>query len=556
MAQKTVTVYCRNNKQYKDYPLGTSLQEIYQDMNIQLPFQVVAARVNYKVESLNFLIYKPKDIEFIDATTSSGMRVYERSLCMVLAKAVEDLYPGATLRIEHPISNGDYCDIDFPEGELTEEHIAALRARMHEIVAEDLPIVEEEKQTSFVTKLFRERQQMDKVFLLETLGNAYTRYFRIGDFYDYYNSVLVPSTGYLRVFELQSFYGGILLQMPSKQNPDALNAFVPQPKLFEVFKEFLHWNKIMGLSNVGDFNVMARTRNIYELIKISEALHEKKIAQIADMIQKRLPKSRFVMISGPSSSGKTTFSKRLSIQLMAAGVRPLVLSLDNYFVNRKDTPLDEHGEWDFENLYAIDLELFNKQLKQLLNGEEVEVPFYNFEIGERQYRGDKLHLGDNSVLLIEGIHALNPELSHEIPDDMKFCVYVSTLTTISLDNHNRLTTTDTRLLRRIVRDYKFRNYDARETLSRWPSVRRGEEKWIFPYQEYADVMFNSALLFELSVLRKHAEPILSDVPQYCEQYTEAHRLLKLLRYFVPIYDHEIPPTSLLREFLGGSSFIY
>ena len=556
LLKKTVTIYCRNNKVYKDYPLGTSLQEIYTDMNIQLPFQVVAARVNYKVESLNFLIYKPKDIEFIDASTSSGMRVYERSLCMVLAKAVEDLYPGATLRIEHPISNGDYCNLDIADGNITEEHVSALRNRMKEIIAEDLPIEEVETQTAVVTQLFRERKQMDKVFLLETLGNAYTRYFRIGDFVDYYNSILVPSTGYLKVFELQGLNGGILLQMPSKSNPNQLMKFIPQPKLFEVFKEFLQWNKIMGLSNVGDFNVMAKTRNIYQLIKISEALHEKKIAQIADMIQKRLPQSKFVMISGPSSSGKTTFSKRLSIQLMVTGVKPIVLSLDNYFVNRKDTPLDENGEWDFENLHAIDLDLFNRQLKQLLNGEEVEVPFYNFEIGERQYRGNKLRLEENSVLLIEGIHALNPELSQEIPDEMKFRIYVSTLTTISLDNHNRLTTTDTRLLRRIVRDFKFRNYDARETISRWPSVRRGEEKWIFPYQEYADVMFNSALLFELSVLRKHAEPILSDVPQYCEQYTEAHRLLKLLKYFAPIYDYEIPPTSLLREFLGGSSFRY
>lgn len=554
MIKRTVTIFCRNTQEYKEYPLGVSLQEIYNDLKIQLPYQVVAARVNYKVESLNFLIYKPKDVEFIDASSSSGMRVYERSLCMVLAKAVNDLYPNAVLRIEHPISNGDFCNVDLPSGELTEEIVNAIRNRMCEIIADDLPIVEEEKRNATVMELFKSKGQMDKVLLLETLGNAYARYFTIGDFADYYNSVLVPSTGYLKVFELKKFYEGMLLQMPSKANPNALAKFTPQPKLFDVFNEFLHWNKIMGLSNVGDFNVMARTRNIYQLIKISEALHEKKIGQIADMIQRRMPKSKFVLISGPSSSGKTTFSKRLSVQLMVSGVKPIVLSLDNYFVNRKDTPLDENGEWDFENLHAIDLDLFNKQLKQLLEGEEVEVPYYNFEIGERQYRGDKLKLEENSVLLLEGIHALNPDLLPEIPDEMKFKIYVSTLTTISLDNHNRLTTTDSRLLRRIVRDFKFRNYDARETISRWPSVRRGEERWIFPYQEYADVMFNSALLFELSVLRKHAEPILSDVPQYCEEYTEAHRLLKLLKYFVPIYDHEIPPTSLLREFLGGSSF--
>ena len=363
--------------------------------------------------------------------------------------------------------------------------------------------------------MFRERGQMDKVILLETLGISYARFFRIGDFIDYYNGVLVPSTGYVPMFNLIPYDKGILLQVPDRRVPDRIADFEDQPKMFEIFNEFVRWNKLMDLSNVGDFNKISRDRNVYNLIKISEALHEKKIAQIADTIRQRQPQNRFVMISGPSSSGKTTFSKRLSIQLMVAGIKPIVLSMDNYFVNREDTPLDENGEWDFESLFAVDLELFNDNLSRLLKGEEVEIPFFNFEDGKRYFKGDKIQLQKDNVLIIEGIHALNPELTSTIPAEAMFKIYVSTLTTISLDNHNWISTTDTRLLRRIVRDYKFRNYSARQTISRWPSVRRGEEKWIFPYQEYADVMFNSALLFELAALRKHAEPILDDVPQFC-----------------------------------------
>ncbi|MCB9071400.1 MAG: nucleoside kinase [Prevotellaceae bacterium] len=554
--EQTVTIFCKNNQQFKDYPRGTSLMDIYRDMNIQLKYPIVAARVNYKVEDLNFLIYKPKDIDFIDASTPSGMRVYLRSISMVMAKALNDLNPEATLRIEHPICRGYYCCIDGRNKKVSPETITALKKRMQEIIAADMPIVSEEKQTPTVIEMFRERGEMDKVILLETLGISYARFVRIGDFVDYYNGVLVPSTSYVPLFDLQSYSNGILLRVPDRHAPDKLAEYEDQSKMFDVFNEFVKWNKLMDLSNVGDFNLRAREKNVYNMIKISEALHERKIVEIADMIHERQPSSRFIMISGPSSSGKTTFSKRLSVQLMVAGLKPIVLSLDNYFVNRVDTPLDENGEWDFEALHAVDLELFNTQLTQLLNGEEVEIPFYNFEDGKRYFRGEKIRLNPENVLVIEGIHALNPELTSAIPRQAMFKIYVSTLTTISLDNHNWIPTTDTRLLRRIVRDFKFRGFSARESINRWPSVRRGEEKWIFPFQEQADAMFNSALMFELAVLRKHAEPIIADVPQYCEEYTEAHRLLKFLKYFTPIHDREIPPTSLLREFLGGSSFKY
>lgn len=549
-----VTIYCKNTQTYKEYPMGISLLDIYNDLQINLPNQVLAARVNYKVESLNFRIYKPKNIEFIDVTCPSGNRVYLRSISMIMAKALSEIQPESRLRIEHPICQGYYCCIDNRESKVSENLIDTLRSKMQEIIAADEPIISEERQTMTVIEMFRQRGLMDKAILFETLGVPYVRYFRMGDYIDHYNGVLVPSTGYVPMFDLQNYKNGILLRVVDRKNPTQLTKFIDEPKMFDIFNEFVRWNKLMELTNVGDFNKICRDHSVYDLIKVSEALHEKKIAQIADMIAQRQPESRFVMISGPSSSGKTTFSKRLSIQLMVAGIKPIVLSLDNYFVNRVDTPLDENGEWDFEALNALDLELLNNQLVKILNGEEVEVPYYDFTIGERRWRGEKVKLTPGSVLIMEGIHALNPDMCPSIPQSAMFKIYVSALTTISLDSHNWIPTADTRLLRRIVRDYKFRNYSARETIQRWPSVRRGEERWIFPYQENADVMFNSALLFELAVLRKHAEPILADVPQYCEEYTEAHRLLKFLKYFIPIHDHEIPATSLLREFLGGSSF--
>jgi len=555
--QNLITIYCKNTKSYHDIPLGTSLIEVYNLLNIKLKFQVVAARVNYKVEALNFLIYKPKDIEFIDLSIQSGMRVYIRTLSMILSKAVEDVFPDYSLRIEHPISRGYYCKLEGHNSPIDEVVISKIKKRVAEIAASGEKIICEEMQTKVVNQMFAERKHhADKVSLLETLGTPYCRFYRIGDYIDYYNGVLLPSTDYLDLYDLIPYYDGILLRVPNRNNPYELEPLEMQPKMFDIFKEYVGWNKIMNLNNVGEFNQACRNNQTFNLIKVSEALHEKKVAEIAELVSKKTDKVRFVLVSGPSSSGKTTFSKRLSIQLMVCGLKPIVLSLDNYFVNRDDTPLDENGDWDFEHLHALDLTLFNQQLSQLLAGEEVEIPFFNFEDGKRYFKGEKLKLNDDSVLVLEGIHALNPELIPDIPQETTFKIYVSALTTISIDNHNWIPTADTRLLRRIIRDYRFRNYSARETIARWPSVRRGEEKWIFPYQENADVMFNSALLFELAVLKRHAEPILAEVPKYCEEYTETHRLLKFLNYFISIPEREIPPTSLLREFVGGSSFRY
>jgi len=554
---KQVTIFCKNTQAYHIYPLGTSLIEIYNDLKINLKYQVVAARVNYKVEDLSFLIYKPKDIEFIDLSIPSGMRVYVRTLSMVLAKAITELFPQAILRIEHPISKGYFCKLDNLDQPITTQIISQIKDRVNSIIAEGKTIYAEEKQTNEVKDLFANQVlQKDKIALFETLGNPYCRFFRIDDFIDYYNGVLLPSTNYLGLYDLIPYSDGFLMIIPNRENPVELEQIVYQPKIYDIYKEYVGWNKIMNLNNVGEFNVACRNNQSFNLIKVSEALHEKKVASIADMISQRAEKVRFVLVSGPSSSGKTTFSKRLSIQLMVSGLKPVVLSLDNYFVNRDETPLDENGQWDFEHLHALDLELFNQNLKQLLMGEEVDIPSFNFEDGKRYYKGEKLQMKEDTVLIMEGIHALNPDLIPDVPASTTFKIYVSALTTISIDNHNWIPTADTRLLRRIIRDYRFRNYSARETIARWSSVRRGEEKWIFPYQENADVMFNSALLFELAVLKRHAEPILAEVPKYCDEYTETHRLIKFLNYFVPIHDREIPPTSLLREFVGGSSFRY
>lgn len=555
--EKQVTIFCKNTFSYHTYPIGISLIEIYNDLNIKLPYKVMAARVNYKVEDLNFLVYKPKDIEFIDMSTSSGMRVYVRTLSMVMSKAVSELFPAALLRIEHPISKGYYCRLGNFDGETTPEIIENIKSRMNDIISQGLKIVCEEKQISEVKNLFSSQDyHRDKNVLFESLGTPYSRFFRIDDYIDYYTGVLLPSTDYLNLFDLTTYYDGMLLVIPNRNVPTILEDADLLPKMYDIFKEFVGWNKIMNLNNVGEFNTACQNNQSFNLIKVAEALHEKKVASIADMISERVDKVRFIMISGPSSSGKTTFSKRLSVQLMVSKLKPVALSLDNFFVNRDKTPLDESGDWDFEHLHSLDLAFFNECLTRLINGEEVEMPTYSFEDGKRYFKGDKLKLEDENILLIEGIHALNPELIPAIDPKIVFKIYVSALTTISIDNHNWIPTTDTRLLRRIIRDYRYRNYSARDTIARWNSVRKGEEKWIFPFQENADVMFNSALVFELAVLKKHATPILAEVPKYCDEYTETHRLIKFLNFFVPIHDREIPPTSLLREFVGGSSFRY
>lgn len=554
---KKINIYCKNTQSYHEFPMGITLGEIREQLNIKLKYKIVAARVNYKVEDLNFPLYKPKDIEFIDLSTSSGMRVYVRSLSMVLSMAVSELFPQADLRIEHPISKGYYCEIENLNQPITPEIIRNIKNKVDSLIAQKKKIVCEEKQTGEVKELFgRKVNSRDKTTLFETLGHPYFRFFRIDDYIDYYTGVLVPSTDYLYLYDLIPYYDGMLLRIPDRESPDQLEEVILSPKMYDIFQEFVGWNKLMNLNNAGEFNTACRDNQSFNLIKITEALHEKKVASIADIIAQRKNKVKIVLISGPSSSGKTTFSKRLSVQLMVNGLRPLVLSLDNYFVNREDTPRDENGDYDFEHLHALDLDLFNRNLRSLLAGEETDIPSFNFEEGKRVYKGEKLKMNEDNILIMEGIHGLNPELIPNIPQEVTFKIYVSALTTISIDNHNWIPTTDTRLLRRIVRDYKFRGYSARDTINRWPSVRKGEEKWIFPYQENADVMFNSALLFELAVLKKHAEPILAEVPKYCDEYTEAHRMIKFLTYFVPIHDREIPPTSLLREFLGGSSFRY
>ncbi len=554
-----VTIYCKNTKEYVQVACGTSLRELYDKLGLSLPYPVLAARVNYKVQSLNFVLYKPKDIEFIDGTSESGRRCYIRSLSMVAACAVSELYPGCDLRIEHPISNGFYCTLRDAHGEvlpLNQEMVAQLKAQMDTIVREDRPMLTEERQTKEVIRLFGGRGTGETT-LFETLGNPYCRYYRMGDYIDYYTGALVPSTGCLQVYDLVSYRDNMLLRIPSRENPEELAPMCVEDKRFDIFKEYVGWNKLLHISNVGEFNGACRNQKSFEMIKLSEALHEKKVAQIADQIAHReggIPK--FVLISGPSSSGKTTFSKRLTIQLMVNGIRPVVISMDNYFVNREDTPRDENGVWDFEHFETLDLPLFRQHVQALLDGETVSLPFYNFETGMREYRGDTLRLEEDTVVILEGLHALNPALIPDIPRSATFKIYVSSLTTVNLDNHNWIPTVDVRLLRRIVRDYRYRGYSARETIARLDSVERGANRWIAPFQEEADVMFNSALLFELAVLKRHAEPLLDEVPKYCDEYTTAHRLKKYLSYFESIPENEIPPTSFLREFVGGSSFRY
>ena len=551
-------IYCKNNNSTREFPEGSSLLDIYNGFNLTMPYGPVSAKVNNKVESLDFRVYYNKDIEFLDITNSSGMRTYVRSLFFILVKAVEELYPQGSISLEHPISKGYFCKLHI-DRTIGLDDVQRIKQKMQEIIAADIPYTRTESHTEEVVRLFEKRGMMDKARLLDTYGQLYSYYYQLGDTVDCYYSSLVPSTGYIRLFDIVKYYDGLLLRIPSRENPTKLEEVVKQEKMLEVFQEYHRWNQILGISTVGDLNVACNHGHATDLINVSEALQEKKIAQIADEITHRNQdgkRVKLVLISGPSSSGKTTFSKRLSIQLMTNGLKPYPISLDDYFVNRNDTPLDENGKHDFESLYAVDLPFFEEQLTTLLNGGEVELPRYNFTTGKREMSGKKLRIDEHMILIIEGIHALNPALTPHIPNENKYKVYVSALTTILLDNHNYIPTTDNRLLRRIIRDYKYRNYSAEETIARWPSVRAGEEKWIFPYQENADAMFNSALLFELAVLKDYVEPVLRKVPNRCPEYSEAHRLLRFLNYFVSVQDKELPPTSLLREFLGGSSFQY
>lgn len=552
-------IYCKNNNLTKEFNEGCSLLDIYNGFKLEMPYGPISAKVNNRVECLNFKVYYNKDVEFLDITSASGMRTYMRSLCFVLVKAVEDLYPQGKISLMQAISKGYYCDLHLADRSIGLDDVTRIKKRMQEIIAEDLPFIRTDCHTTKAMQLFRERGMADKVKLLETTGELYTSYYTLGDTVDYYYGSLVPSTGYIKLFDVVKYYDGLLLRVPNRKNPTQLEDVIKQEKMLDVFQEYHHWNDIMGISTVGDFNEACNQGHVTDLINVSEALQEKKIAHIAEEIAKRNEngnKVKLVLIAGPSSSGKTTFSKRLSIQLMTNGLKPYPISMDNYFVDREHTPKDDNGEYDFESLYALDLPYFEAQLQALLAGEEIVLPRFNFTTGKREPSGEKLRIDDNMILVLEGIHALNPKLIPNIPDSNKYKIYVSALTTILLDNHNYIPTTDNRLLRRIIRDYKYRGYSAQETISRWESVRAGEDKWIFPYQEQANAMFNSALLFELAVLKDYAEPILRKVPNSCVAHSEARRLLRFLKYFVSVPDNQLPPTSLLREFLGGSSFRY
>ena len=553
---ETITIYCKNNNTYKDVPIGSSLLDIYTALGAPLRYRPINAQVNNKTESLNFRCWQPKDIEFIDYTQLSGLRTYVRSLCHIFSKAVYDIWPTATLNLEHPVSKGYYCVIHNGKN-IDLETIERIKKRMWELIDADLPFLHKSVRTVDAAVLFRERGMNDKARLIETAGLPYTSYYELEGYINFFYGCLTPSTGYIQLFDLEPYMDGVLLRIPKQTDPMELQPVIKQDKMFEAYKEHLTLQRTVGLDNVGDLNLAIEKGRSQDIILVSEAMQEKQVAKIAEKIADGYKEGiRIVLLSGPSSSGKTTFCKRLQVQLTTNLLHPVGISLDDYFLNREDTPKDEHGEYDFESLYALDLPYFNKDLKKLLSGEEIDLPTFNFETGQRVFKGKKLKLRENSILVIEGIHALNPELTEFIDDKYKYRVYVSVLTSISLDNHNWIPTTDNRLLRRIIRDYRFRGYSAEDTINRWPSVRRGEDKWIFPYQENADAMFNSAMLYELAALRKFAEPILAQVPESSKANAEAYRLLRFLRYFNYIPTEELPGTSLLREFLGGGSFKY
>ena len=550
-----VQVFCKNTGETKRFAEGTSLLQMLSEFDCHRPYTIVSAKVNNVSQGLKFKVYQNKDIEFIDVREPSGMRVYCRSLCFLLYKAAQDVFPGSKLYMEHPISNGYFCHLrKADDTNLSPIDIQKLEARMKELVAKDMPFHRYDVQTARAIKEFKKAGFTDKVRLLETSGEAYTDYYTLGETSDYYYGKLVPSTGYLTIWGITGYYDGLLLQMPSREDPSRLADFSEQPKTFEMFKENLRWNIIMGLSTVGDVNEAFLQGRASELIQIAEALQEKKIVKIAEEIDRRYRSEhplKVVLITGPSSSGKTTFCKRLSIQLKACGLKPLSMSTDDYFVNRLDTPKFPDGSYDFDNFDTVDHALMESDIMKLIGGEEVNVPEYNFVTGMRKYNGKKLQLGEGSILLIEGIHALNPGLTGDIPESAKFKIFINTLTATLLDNHNWIPTSDNRLLRRIVRDYNKGAFTARESISNWQNVLDAEQKWIYPFQETADVMFNSAYLIEFAVLKNHAEPILRSVPQNCPEYAESHRLLKFIHYFTPVPDKEIPATSLLREFIGG-----
>ena len=552
--EQMVQIRCKNNKKILNVSIGSTLSDIFSFSGLTMEYGPISARVNNKIEGMHYRVYNCKDVEFLSLRHPSALRAYTRSLFFVLCKAVHDLYGTGHVVINVPVSNGYHCDLHIGH-QVTDADVAAIRKRMQEIVAAAIPIHRHQTTTEDAIRMFREMGTVSKVKLLEGLGSLYTTYYEIDGYVDYYYGSMLTNTEQLTLFGVEPYFGGILLRVPSPQDPSRLGELVRQDKMFDIFMEHHHWQNILGISTIGDLNKAVEEGKSNGLIQLSEALQEKKIAQIADEIAKR-KNVKMVLIAGPSSSGKTTTCKRLSVQLAGNGIHTIGISLDDYFVNRDQTPRDETGDYDYEHLHALNIPLLNEQMNALFRGEEVELPRYNFQMGRSEKSGRRLRLQGNEVLVLEGIHALNPELTAAIPNDQIFRVYASALTTILLDTHNYIPTTDNRLLRRIVRDYKYRGVSACDTIRRWPSVRRGENRWIFPYQENADAMFNSAMLFELAVLKNQALPLLEQVPENCEEYAEAYRLMKFLRYIHTIKEDQIPPTSLLREFLGGSSFEY
>ena len=549
-----IQIRCKNNKKTQKVEIGSTLFDVFSAFDLKMTHGPVSARVNNKVEGMHYRVYNSKDVEFLDMASSSGSRAYTRTLFFVLCKAVQDIYPNTDVVIDIPVSNGFYVDIRLGRP-VVEEDVNILRRRMQEIIDAKMPIRRYMVPTEDAIALFQEKGDVEKVKLLKTSGSIYTTYYKIGEYVDFYYGTLLTNTSGLYLFGLEKYYDGMLLRIPSLRNPDVLGEMTKQDKMFDIFKEHHRWQDILGIRTVGDFNQAIDAGHATDIINISEALQEKKIAKIAEDIANRQG-VKLVLLAGPSSSGKTTSCKRLSIQLAVNGLKPLQISLDDYFVDRDRTPKDDNGEYDFESIYALNLDLLNEQFNALFRGEEVELPKYDFPSGKSVKSGKKLKMEPNNVLVVEGIHALNPELTAHIPQEQIYRVYASALTTILLDNHNYIPTTDNRLLRRIIRDYKYRGVSAQETIHRWPSVRTGENKWIFPYQENADAMFNTAMLYELAVIKMQAEPLLQQVPENCEEYAEAYRLLKFLKYFKGIPYNNLPPTSLLREFLGGSSFHY
>ena len=552
--KQVIQIRCKNNKKTLEVPIGSTLYEIYNVFNLKMYFGPVSAKVNNKVEGLDYRVFHNKDVEFLDLYSASGMRAYTRSLFMVLCKTVHDLYPKSKVVIDIPVSNGYYCNINIHR-EVTDSDIENIHRRMQTIVGEASPIQRYETTTEEAISMFRNLGDEAKVKLLESMGSLYTTYYKLDDYVDYYYGAMLTNTSQIKLFGIEKFFDGLLLRVPSSEDPAKLDNLINQDKMFEVFRVHHRWQDILGVRTVGDFNEAVRRGLSNDLINVSEALQEKKISQMAETIANKKD-VKVVLIAGPSSSGKTTFCKRLSVQLLTCGIKPVQISLDDYFVNRVDTPKDETGDYDYESLYALNIPLVNEQFLALFRGEEVQLPSYNFQTGKSEMKGKKLRLNSDNILIVEGIHALNPTLTKNIPDNKKFRIYASALTTILLDDHNYIPTTDNRLIRRIVRDHKYRGCSAQETIRRWPSVRAGEKKWIFPYQENADTMFNTAMLYEVAVLKAQAEAVLEQVPENCNEYAEAYRLRKFLGYFASLPFRSLPPTSLLREFLGGSSFKY